>query len=158
MTSLSCGAPSGSEPRSGRRPHYSPGARMSDLIHIDNLGPFESPVTTVTSITTLWVVGELDQSGRSSHPFLIASVLTFSSWACLPVVPSPKRRDSTWRKKPPHITYLLSPVLIIEPEGMWVFFRSFSKACVYSNSTKWYMFKCASLIYAIAHLYIYFSI
>lgn len=134
MTSLSCGAPSGSVPRSGRRPHYSLGARMSDLIHIDNLGPFGNPVATVTSITTLWVVGGRGQSSLFLHSFLITSVLSCSSWACLPVVPSPKRRDSAWWDTPPPIGYLLSPVLITEPERMWVFSRFFSKACVKFHS------------------------
>lgn len=102
MTSLSCGAPSGSEP--GKDGGAGPGARMSDLIHPDNQGPFGSPVTTATppSQHSGWLVDGASQGRCSLHPFLMASVLSRSSWACLPAVPSPRRRGSrTWWKKPP---------------------------------------------------------
>ena len=70
MTSLSFRAPSGNEPRKGGS--AGPGAlsQMSDLIHPDNQGPFGSPVTTATPITTLWVVGRRGQSG----PVFLASI------------------------------------------------------------------------------------
>lgn len=130
MTSLTCGAPSGSKPRRGRRPHYSLGTRTSDLIHINNLGPFGNPVTTVTPITTLWVVGGWSQSGLA----FLASIFNHQCTQLFFLGLSPcgtisyKERQHLVEKAP--ITYLLSPVLITKPEGMWIFSLSFSKVCV----------------------------
>lgn len=61
MTSLSCGAPSGSRPRKGGGTGAD--ALMSDLIRPDNQVPFGSPVTTVTPNITFCVVGRQGQSG-----------------------------------------------------------------------------------------------
>lgn len=69
MTSPSPGAPSGGWPGIGRRQRWL-GARVSDLIHPDNPGPFGSPVTTATPITTRRVVGGRGQSG----PVFLASI------------------------------------------------------------------------------------
>lgn len=60
--------PAAAVPKKGGSPGA--GARMSDLIHPDNQGPFGSPVTTATPITTFWVVGWRGQSG----PVFLASI------------------------------------------------------------------------------------
>lgn len=69
VTSPSPGAPSGGRPGIGRRRRWL-GARVSDLIRPDKPGPFGSPVTTATPITTRRVVGGRGPSG----PVFLASI------------------------------------------------------------------------------------
>lgn len=102
----------------------------------------------VTPITTLWVVGGWGQSGAV---FLVSifnhhCIQFFLGLSpCGPI--SYKERQHSVEN--PLITYLLFPVLITEPDRMWVFSLFFSKVCVCSNSKKCHV--SVSLVYAIAH-------